>query len=223
VGDGEARLAPHQGSPTLVLISGQRLLAETLAAQLAADGAWAVEVLDAAHPGLLVACRALHPALFVLDVDDHLLPGLATLSQLVTAFPDTGVLMLGELPADAVAEAINRGARGCLTYAAALSDVREAVTAIVSGRTVVPAVELTQIIEGMHHPAGAPSPPQHGLSCRELEVLRMLTAGESTEAMADAMGISVPTVRKHVQNVLGKLGVHTKLQAAAYAVRRGII
>jgi two-component system, NarL family, nitrate/nitrite response regulator NarL len=222
VAEGQARLDPHKAAPTLVLISPQRLLAEMLAAQLAADGSWTVEVLDADHPGLLAACRGLEPALFVLDVDDHFLPGLATLSQLVAAFPDVGVLVLGELSADSVAEAIGRGARGCLTYAAALGEVRDAVTAIVSGHTVVPAAELTQIIEGMHHPPGDPQ-PQHRLSCRELEVLRRLTVGESTDAMAAAMGISVPTVRKHVQNVLSKLGVHSKLQAAAYAARRGIV
>lgn len=221
--DGPARPASGSAELNVVLISSQRLLADTLAAQLAAPGSWTVEVLDADHADLLATCRAIGPALFVLDVDDHVLPGLVMLTNLVAEFPAVGVLVVGEMSADAVAEAISRGAKGCLTYASTPEEVREAATAILSGRTVVSADELTQILEGMHHADRAPRRPPHGLSERELDVLRRLAAGESTDAMAAAMGITVPTVRKHVQNVLTKLGVHSKLQAAAFAVRRGIV
>jgi len=228
VPDGPDRLDPgvrgvDVPTPTLALISRQRLLADTLAAQLVASGCCGVEVLDADHPDLLAACRAVDPALLVLDVADQVVPGLSLLSNLVAAFPGAGVLLVGEISADEVAEAISRGAKGCLTYSAALDEVRAAILAILAGQTVVPTEELTRIIEGLHHAEQAPSRPAYGLSEREIEVLRRLAAGQSTDDMAAAMGISVPTVRKHVQNVLGKLGVHSKLQAAALAVRRGIV
>jgi len=61
------------------------------------------------------------------------------------------------------------------------------------------------------------------LTPRELEVLRQLVSGASTGGMAAAMGISVTTVRSHTQAVLNKLGVNSRLQAAACAVSHGLV
>lgn len=61
------------------------------------------------------------------------------------------------------------------------------------------------------------------LTPRELEVLRQLVRGASTGGMASAMGISVTTVRSHTQAVLNKLGVNSRLQAAACAVSHGLV
>jgi PAS domain S-box-containing protein len=60
------------------------------------------------------------------------------------------------------------------------------------------------------------------LTRRETEVLRLLAAGASTRAMAEQLGVSPATVRNHVQNILGKLGLHSRLEAAAYAARHGL-
>jgi PAS domain S-box-containing protein len=67
---------------------------------------------------------------------------------------------------------------------------------------------------------GAP-PPE--LTRRELEILRLMAAGASTRAMADRLHVSPATVRNHVQHILEKLGVHSRLEAAAYATRRGLV
>lgn len=85
-----------------------------------------------------------------------------------------------------------------------------------------PAAELRQIA-----PAGSDSPlvaGSHGpLTRREVEVLRHLAAGTGTEQIADAMFISVATVRTHIQNILRKLEVHSKLAAVSVAVRKRLI
>jgi DNA-binding CsgD family transcriptional regulator len=62
-----------------------------------------------------------------------------------------------------------------------------------------------------------------GLTRREREVLVRLTAGASTDEIALDLAISKHTVRTHVQNLLAKLGVHSKLEASAYAVRHGLV
>jgi PAS domain S-box-containing protein len=71
----------------------------------------------------------------------------------------------------------------------------------------------------------APPPPDGGpdvrLTRRELEILRLLAGGAGTRLMAEKLHVSTATVRNHVQNVLEKLGVHSRLEAAAYASRRG--
>jgi len=70
------------------------------------------------------------------------------------------------------------------------------------------------------HPTG---PDRGGLTRRESEVLVRLTAGSSTADIARSLAISKHTVRTHVQNLLAKLGVHSKLEASAYAVRHGLV
>lgn len=71
--------------------------------------------------------------------------------------------------------------------------------------------------------AGEPDPLAGTLTRREIEVLRLLAEGCNTRAAAQRLGVSPATVRNHVQNLLGKLGVHSRLQAVAYANRRGLL
>jgi PAS domain S-box-containing protein len=68
--------------------------------------------------------------------------------------------------------------------------------------------------------SGAKGPEPTALSRRELEVLRLLTEGLNTSATADRLHVSRATVRNHVQNIFGKLGVHSRLEAVAYAARQ---
>ncbi len=77
-------------------------------------------------------------------------------------------------------------------------------------------------------PAGGPgigehAPPSRGVTTREREVIRLLARGASTDAIAAHLAISRRTTRNHIQNILGKLGVHSRLQAVAYASTRGLL
>lgn len=69
-------------------------------------------------------------------------------------------------------------------------------------------------------PYPAPGPP---LTQRELEVLRLLASGVATEDIASTLGVSRSTARNHIESILAKLGVHSRLQAVVYASRRGLI
>jgi len=66
-------------------------------------------------------------------------------------------------------------------------------------------------------------PPADVLTRREIDVLRLLAAGASTKAMADQLHVSLATVRNHVQNITGKLGVHSRLEAVAHAHRHRLL
>jgi PAS domain S-box-containing protein len=72
-----------------------------------------------------------------------------------------------------------------------------------------------------------PSPddgqPPSDLTPRELTILRLIAGGASTRAMAEKLHVSPVTIRNHVQHILGKLGLHSRLEAAAYATRRGLV
>jgi predicted ATPase/DNA-binding CsgD family transcriptional regulator len=88
-------------------------------------------------------------------------------------------------------------------------------------------VEITEMATGAGEhgaPAELPLPPQtHGLSPRELEVLRLLVEGQSDREIATALFISHHTVMRHVSNILGKLAVESRTAAATYAVRHHLI
>jgi DNA-binding CsgD family transcriptional regulator/pimeloyl-ACP methyl ester carboxylesterase len=73
------------------------------------------------------------------------------------------------------------------------------------------------------HPAtGHPQPPPHGLSRRELEVLRLLAAGESNRQIARRLGLSPHTIERHVANLYRKIGARGRADATAYALRSGL-
>lgn len=92
--------------------------------------------------------------------------------------------------------------------------------------------DLIAVVSGIAAPESSPRwrpaapTPRHGalgeLTTRELDVLRLIMAGRSSPAMAERLGISPHTVRTHVQNIMGKLGVRTRLQAATVAHRAGL-
>jgi PAS domain S-box-containing protein len=71
--------------------------------------------------------------------------------------------------------------------------------------------------------ASPPSPPSPALTARELQVLRLLANGASTQHIADTLFISVTTTRNHVQNILRKLDVHSKLEAVSLALRTHLL
>jgi DNA-binding NarL/FixJ family response regulator len=82
---------------------------------------------------------------------------------------------------------------------------------------------LTLVHDKLAAAAGKGSEQAALLTRRELEVVRLLAAGQGTKAMADALHVSPATVRNHVQNISAKLGVHSRLEAVAWATRHRLL
>ena len=122
-------------------------------------------------------------------------------------------------------ESIQAGADGYLTKDRAVEEVVAAVRAAHAGeslltRSVILAIAARITVAREHHVELAHIEP---LTPRELEVLRALATGLSTAEIGARLSVSVNTVRTHVQNVTGKLGAHSKLEAVAIAMRRGLV
>ena len=92
-------------------------------------------------------------------------------------------------------------------------------------RDVTTSKELLRLVQEHLSPSKAidESPPPIDLTRRELEILRLLANGGDTKAVADRLHVSPATVRNHVQNILNKLGVHSRLQAVAYATTHRLL
>jgi two-component system, NarL family, nitrate/nitrite response regulator NarL len=114
--------------------------------------------------------------------------------------------------------AVEAGAKACL-------DKTASINAIVSTCRVVH-LRLSEVTPAVA-PLGAavpdPAGPGRFLTPREREILQALVDGDPSGALAARLGVRPATVRTHIQNVLMKLGVHSRLEAAAYAVEHGLV
>jgi PAS domain S-box-containing protein len=103
---------------------------------------------------------------------------------------------------------------------------RDATTTVHLFRDVTVTHEVETLVRerlAQLRPLPEEGPPPADLTRRELDILRLIASGAGTAVMADKLHVSRATVRNHVQHILAKLGVHSRLEAAAYATRRGLV
>ena len=155
---------------------------------------------------------------------DHRLPdglGGQALPELKALAPQMRVVLMSAAVDDtALVQAIENGAAGFLSKSATVEELVQAIRAAAAGEVLVSPALLARLLPRLSRDHVGAGPD---LTPREVEVLEVLSGGLSNADIAAELGISVNTVRNHVQNVLAKLGVHSKLEALAVAVREGII
>ena len=141
-------------------------------------------------------------------------------------WPAARVVMLTALNDDeTILESIQSGADGYLTKDRAVEDVVSAVRAANAGETLLPRSVIVGIAQRVAaaRERGAERRQIEPLTPRELEVLKALTEGLSTPEICDRLFIAPNTLRTHVQNIMGKLRVHSKLEAVAFALRHKLV
>jgi DNA-binding NarL/FixJ family response regulator len=189
---------------------------------LAGDGASALQAVLTHHPDVLV-------------VDTHMPgPAVTELVRLVgQAEPTTRVLLLAEDARLVPSRRPDPGGHAGMTRDVSARELAEAIRAVAAGYRVPlpepPAPRAPAPPAAAEPPPAAAESDDHAqlllrsLSERERQILAMLARGWSNRRIAEACFLSLNTVRTHVQNVLIKLGVHSKLEAAALAVRQGLV
>ena len=141
--------------------------------------------------------------------------GVEVVKEIRAEFQDARIVILtGSEGSEGVYRALQAGARAYLLKDAKGSELVRALRDVHAGKKVLPPEVALRLAERM---------PQSDLSPRELEVLRHVADGKSNKRIADALGLSEATVRTHVSNILSKLGVDDRTQAATEALRRGIL
>ena len=141
-----------------------------------------------------------------------------TIRKVLGACADTCVIVLGASSgSDAVGRALDAGADGYLHQSRGLAALVSALERVLDGETVIDVPDAPSARRSPE-PSLALRMASH-LTSRERECLMMLVEGLDTAAMVDMLGVSRTTVRTHLQSVLTKLGVHSRLEAASFAVR----
>jgi DNA-binding NarL/FixJ family response regulator len=202
----------------LVLCDDHQILVESLAVALQARG-YDVRAATTTPEACVHAIAEHQPDACLLDL---CLPGredgLHVMQAIRAVHPRTLVLILSGI-ADplTLSRAIQLGVAGIVRKDQSVDKIAAALEQVVAGE---PAFQTDLVRDVVQHLADKPQrEPWEYLTTRETEVLRRIAAGESTKQMARSMGIAASTVRTYAQNVLTKLGVHTRLEASAIAVR----
>jgi two-component system nitrate/nitrite response regulator NarL len=170
-------------------------------------------------PEMVALVRQERPELCLIDRHAPMEDDAETIARVRAASEGTSVVVVSAHPGrEAVGRALNAGASGYLHQSRGVGALVSALERVLSGEVVVDVPEAAPPLRRSTEPNQALRLAAH-LTGRERECLLMLVEGLDTAAMVDRLGVSRTTVRTHLQSVLTKLGVHSRLEAASFAVR----
>ena len=179
---------------------------------------------SSAEAGLEVI-QAKAPDVAIVDLSLPRMSGHDAIRQMATSAPRTQVLVLTISVDEAdVTQAVLAGACGYLLKDAPAGDIVNGVRAAASGESMVsPRMATTLLDQLRQRERPEERTDVESLSARETEVLRLVVEGKDNAAIAQELFISPYTVKNHISNILLKLGVDNRLQAAVRAVRDSLI
>jgi DNA-binding NarL/FixJ family response regulator len=215
------------GDVRLLLGDSNSLFREALSAALAAERGLAV--VAEARDGIEAVAEAerTRPEVAVLDTELPNCDGVRATRLIRQRVVGCRVILLAsEEDLEVLADAVHAGVNAYLTKVSPLRELVEAIRAVHRGDTLVPARMLGGLLERLLQQRRARDEAARRLSRltpREREVLTLLAQGGDNDSIARVLVISPQTARTHIQNVLVKLGVHSRLEAAAVAIQNGLV
>jgi DNA-binding NarL/FixJ family response regulator len=222
--------ASQQASPEpetrVVLVDDHALFRRGLRELLERHGVGVVgEALDG--PGAVEVVRDAAPDVVLMDVNMPGFSGIEATKRVRAVAPTAQVIML-TISADEedVEESIYAGACGYLLKDAPVEEIIMAIRAAAAGESHLSPRIAANILEHVRANAGRRALPEEAraeLTARETEVLRLIADGKENAHIAEELFISVQTVKKHVSNILAKLEVENRVQAAVQAVRSRLL
>ncbi|MDP8970524.1 MAG: response regulator transcription factor [Actinomycetota bacterium] len=215
------------GPIRLLLADAQVLYRAALRAALDTQAGLTVVGEAADGPGAVVEAQRTGPNVVLLDASLSDLDGVAACAAIKSAAPEARVLVTSDSDDGAkLMAAMEAGADGFVTKDVDLARLVDGIRRVHGGEALVPPRMLGALLRALiqrNREADHAFELYARLTRREKEVLELLVEGCDHEAVADILVISPQTARTHIQNVIGKLGVHSRLEAAALAVRHGFI
>jgi len=186
-----------------------------------------IEVVAEAADGAQALERALSEEvdLTVLDVSMPRMTGLQAAAELHRRRPELRILMLSMHDNEQYFfEALKAGASGYVLKTAANRDLVEACRACMRGEAFLyPPAVATLVRDYLDGARLGEAPPEDPLTARELEVVKLIAEGHTSEEIAAELVLSKKTVERHRANILDKLGMRNRVDLTRYAIRRGLV
>jgi NarL family two-component system response regulator LiaR len=213
------------GTPIRVLIvDDHAVVREGLRTYL--DLSEEIEVVGEARNGreAIERAKALRPDVVLMDLLMPEMDGIAATRGVKDASPSTNVIVLTSFTDDEhVMPALRAGATGYLLKDVSAADLVRAIEGANQGQAQLHPDVQRRLLEQVSSPPKRDEPAGAALTPRELEVLKLIASGMSNKEIARELVLNERTVKGHVSNILSKLGLADRTQAALYAVREGIV
>jgi len=176
-----------------------------------------IEIVGEASNGLeaIEKHRVLHPDVTLMDLQLPKLSGVDAIQRIRTDEPSARFIVLTTFDGDEdIYRAIQAGAKAYLLKGMTVEELTSTIRAVHAGKTRIAPSIAEKLAERMSGQA---------LTTREHDVLERIVAGRSNKEIASDLNISEATVKSHINNLLGKLGVSDRTNAATVAIQRGIV
>jgi DNA-binding NarL/FixJ family response regulator len=199
----------------ILAVDDHPLLREGIAALIAADPD--LQLVGACSNGrdAIQQFRALRPDVTLMDLQMPEMSGLEAILAIRSEFPDARIIVLTTYPDDAHAiRALKAGASAYMVKNLAHKELFDTIRSVHAGRKVLsPEVSMNLASHATDEP----------LTPAEIDVLRLIAAGNSNKQIADTVGVTEDTVKGRVRSILSKLDANDRTHAAAIGLKRGII
>jgi RNA polymerase sigma factor (sigma-70 family) len=215
---------------TLLICDDHKILTDALATVVRLDDALDMVVAPVHTPQEAIALAERHlPDVVLMDIvfKGGEMTGIEATRKIKETSPATKVVIMTAHDEDRLlVEAVEAGASGFLSKDEAAEEVLAAAKAAAEGEVLIDPGTLTRLLAQVAREREEQRDAMKlldDLTDREREILRLLAAGKRNDDIAKQLFISPQTVQTHVRNILGKLRVHSKLEAVAFAVKHGAI
>jgi two-component system nitrate/nitrite response regulator NarL len=212
--------------PRVILVDDHDLFRTGLVNLLTEQG---VHVIGEAATGdaALRLVRDLAPDVVVMDINMPGISGVDATREIAAFAPRTRVVVLTISADDGdVVDAVMAGACGYLLKDSSIQELIAGIRAAAAGESLISpqiATKVLQLLRSHQTGTGRTKPVRAELSERELDVLKLIAVGKDNSEIAKELFISPKTVKNHISNILMKLQIDNRIQAAVYAVRSGIV
>jgi DNA-binding NarL/FixJ family response regulator len=199
----------------VLVVAGHPLLREGVAAMLIGKSDLAIVGEAGDGRGALEQFRALKPDVTVMDLQFPLMSGINAMHAIRLEAPKARFVVLASFAGDVLAtRALKAGAHAYVLKERVCEDLPDIIRAVHSGMKPIEPAVAQQIA----YYAGDPT-----LTSREIEILQLVSCGNSNKLIAKTLTIGEETVKTHIRNIIAKLGAHDRTHAVTLALRRGII
>jgi DNA-binding NarL/FixJ family response regulator len=205
----------------VVLVDDHQMFAQAIGMFLATeDDIEVVEILGDAN-GVVGRLRDTRPDVVLMDIDLPGVDGVTATRRIVEARPETKVVLITALSDPGlVMRGVQAGASALVAKERAADDLVDVIRRTAAGEEIFPARQLRLLTLV---PGSGETQAKVKLTQRELEVLQGLVDGMSTDELAAALFVSPRTVQGHVQSILTKMRVRSKLEAVVTGLREGLV